>query len=62
MPPGQFLLLTTLSNLGISAVYATVGALSADANSFLLAFAGSILIPLVAMLLSKTRPDRNSTE
>jgi uncharacterized membrane protein YdjX (TVP38/TMEM64 family) len=62
MPTGQFLLLTTLSNLGISAVYAVVGALSANANSFLLAFAGSIIIPLVAMLLSKMRPDRSATE
>jgi uncharacterized membrane protein YdjX (TVP38/TMEM64 family) len=62
MPIGQFLLLTILSNLGISAVYAAVGALSANANSFLLAFAGSILIPLVAMILSKTLPDRRSME
>jgi uncharacterized membrane protein YdjX (TVP38/TMEM64 family) len=50
MPIGQFLLLSTLSNLGISAVYAAVGALSATANSFLLAFAGAIVIPLIAML------------
>jgi uncharacterized membrane protein YdjX (TVP38/TMEM64 family) len=62
MPIGQFLLLTTLSNLGISAVYAVVGALSANANSFLLAFAGSIFIPLVAMLLSKARRGKRSPE
>jgi hypothetical protein len=62
MSTGQFLLLTTLSNLGISAVYAAVGALSANANSFLLAFGGSILIPLVAMVISKMRQDRGAAE
>jgi uncharacterized membrane protein YdjX (TVP38/TMEM64 family) len=56
MPLYQYLLLSTLSNLGISAVYATVGALSATVNSFLLAFAGSILVPLVAMVLVRTKP------
>jgi uncharacterized membrane protein YdjX (TVP38/TMEM64 family) len=49
MPPGRFLALTAFSNLGISAAYAAVGAFSASANSFLLAFAGAILLPLVAM-------------
>ena len=53
MPMHQFLLLSTLSNLGVSAVYAAVGAFSATANSFLLAFGGSILVPLVAMILTK---------
>jgi uncharacterized membrane protein YdjX (TVP38/TMEM64 family) len=62
IPIGRFLLLTISSNLGISAVYAAVGALSANANSFLLAFAGSILIPFVAMLLSKMYQDRRPTE
>ncbi|MBN1976773.1 MAG: methyltransferase domain-containing protein [Anaerolineae bacterium] len=62
IPMAQFLLLTVSSNLGISAVYAAVGALSADANTFLLAFAGSILIPLVAMLLSKTFQGRRPRE
>ena len=56
MPLYQYLLLSTLSNLGISAVYAAVGALSATVNSFLLAFGGSILVPLVAMLLVRTKP------
>jgi uncharacterized membrane protein YdjX (TVP38/TMEM64 family) len=49
----RFLLLATLSNVGISAVYAAVGAFSATANSFLLAFAGAILVPLVAMLVTR---------
>jgi uncharacterized membrane protein YdjX (TVP38/TMEM64 family) len=46
----RFLLLSTLSNLGISAVYAAVGAFSASTNSFLFAFAGSILVPLIAIV------------
>jgi uncharacterized membrane protein YdjX (TVP38/TMEM64 family) len=56
----QFLLLSTLSNLGISVVYAAVGAFSATTNSFLLAFAGSILVPLVAMTLMK-RGEKNKS-
>jgi uncharacterized membrane protein YdjX (TVP38/TMEM64 family)/ubiquinone/menaquinone biosynthesis C-methylase UbiE len=56
MPLYQYLMLSTLSNLGISAVYAAVGALSATVNSFLMAFAGSILVPLIAMLLVRTKP------
>jgi len=56
MRPGRFLLLTALANLGISAVYATVGALAATVNSFLVAFAAAILLPLAAMLLSRVRP------
>jgi uncharacterized membrane protein YdjX (TVP38/TMEM64 family) len=55
MPMRQFLLLSTLSNLSISAVYAAVGAFSATVNSFLFAFGGSILVPLVAMILTKGR-------
>jgi uncharacterized membrane protein YdjX (TVP38/TMEM64 family) len=55
MPMHQFLLLSTLSNLGISAVYAAVGTFSATVNSFLFAFGGSILVPLVAMILTKSR-------
>ena len=56
----QFLLLSILSNLGISVVYAAVGAFSATTNSFLLAFAGSILVPLVAMTLMK-RGEKNKS-
>jgi uncharacterized membrane protein YdjX (TVP38/TMEM64 family)/ubiquinone/menaquinone biosynthesis C-methylase UbiE len=62
MPLAQYLLLSTLSNLGISAAYAAVGALSATVNSFLLAFAGSILLPLVAMLLVRTKPAQTVQE
>lgn len=62
VPVYQFLLLSTLSNLGISAVYAAVGALSATTNSFLLAFAGSILVPLVAMLATRRRAPPQEAE
>lgn len=55
MRPGRFLLLAVLGNLGISAVYATVGALAATVNSFLAAFGAAILLPLAALLLSKVR-------
>ena len=53
MRVGRFVLLVTLANLGVSAVYATVGALSATVSSFLMAFAAAILIPLIGMLVLK---------
>lgn len=53
MPAHRFLMLSTLSNLGISAVYAAVGTLSATVNTFLLAVSGSILIPAVTMVFLK---------
>lgn len=49
----RFIALSTLSNAGISAVYAAIGSLGAAANMFLPAFAASILIPLAAMLIAK---------
>ena len=51
----RYLGLTLLSNLGISAVYGAVGAFATAVNSFLLAFAGAILLPLIAMLLAPGR-------
>ncbi|OQX60827.1 MAG: hypothetical protein B6I38_00990 [Anaerolineaceae bacterium 4572_5.1] len=57
----RFLLLSTLSNLGISAIYAAVGAYSSTLNSFLLAFAGSMLLPAIAMLFAKQKK-QNSQE
>jgi hypothetical protein len=48
-------MLSTLSNLAISAVYAAIGAMSASVNSFLLAMAGSIMVPWLAMILFKKR-------
>lgn len=45
----RFLALATLSNLGVSAVYAGVGATAVRANTFLPALASSILLPWVVM-------------
>jgi uncharacterized membrane protein YdjX (TVP38/TMEM64 family) len=60
MPFHRFLLLTTLSNFGISIVYASVGAFSATLNSFLLALMGSIMIPLIAMFAMKKMTQKNA--
>jgi len=54
----RFFLLSTLSNLGISAVYAAIGAYAANVNSFLLAVAGSVFLPGVAMLVLRERGRR----
>lgn len=51
LPWSRFAWISTFSNLGISAVYAFIGAFSAELNSFLLAFGGSIAIPAIAMAL-----------
>lgn len=51
----RFFLLTLLSNLGISIAYATIGAYSANVNSFLLAFAGAIVLPAIAMIVLKIK-------
>ncbi|NCD32769.1 MAG: DedA family protein [Spartobacteria bacterium] len=53
MPLRLFTLLCVLSNLGISAVYAGLGATSTETDSFLLAFAGAMLLPLIAMLVMR---------
>jgi uncharacterized membrane protein YdjX (TVP38/TMEM64 family) len=47
----RFMIASTFSNLGISIVYATVGAYSVSINSFLLAFSGAIIIPAIAKLI-----------
>lgn len=47
----RFLALAALANLAVALVYAAVGALALEANSFLLAFAAAILLPGAAMLL-----------
>ncbi len=51
----RFMLLSSLANLGISLVYAAVGAFSATEGSFLLAFAGAIIVPGLAMFLFRER-------
>lgn len=50
MSVGRFTLLMLLSNLGVSIVYAAVGAYAAEVESFLLAFAASVILPGAAML------------
>ncbi len=63
MPFYRFLLLATLSNLGISAGYAAVGAFSATVDSFLLAFGGAILLPALAMfVMRKNQPKNNAPQ
>lgn len=47
-----FLAIVSLSNLGISAVYASVGSMASEMNTFLLAFGASMLLPLIFLLLS----------
>lgn len=47
----KFMIASTLSNLGISVMYAAVGAYSVSVNSFLLAFSGAIIIPAIAKLI-----------
>ncbi|MCC7155848.1 MAG: VTT domain-containing protein [Bryobacterales bacterium] len=54
-PFSRVLSLCCLSNLAIAAVYSAVGSFALKADSFLLAFAGSILIPWVAMRLGRGR-------
>ena len=50
---GRFAMLASLANLGISLAYAAAGASAASKESFLLAFAASIALPAIAMLLSR---------
>ena len=52
-PFRRFALITALSNLGISLGYAAVGAFSMKLESFLLAFAGAILLPAAAMAAAR---------
>ncbi len=53
MPFGKFAMWNALSNLGVSAAYAYTGATAADRESFLLAFAGALGIPAVAMAAAR---------
>jgi uncharacterized membrane protein YdjX (TVP38/TMEM64 family) len=54
-PFGRFFLICGLGNVGVSLVYALVGAYALTANSFLLAFAGAVLIPWLAMRVTRRR-------
>ncbi len=53
MPFRRFLLLAALSNLGVSLAYAAVGAYSATVDSFLVAFAGAILLPAIGLIAAR---------
>ena len=50
----RFLCLVTLSNLGISLVYAAVGNYAVDVSSFLLAVAAAVMLPVLAAALFRT--------
>jgi uncharacterized membrane protein YdjX (TVP38/TMEM64 family) len=52
-PFGRFLQLTAWSNLGIAVAYAAFGAFSMRVDSFLLAFLGALIIPGIAIAISK---------
>jgi uncharacterized membrane protein YdjX (TVP38/TMEM64 family) len=51
MSPRAFFLVCALSNLGVSLTYSAVGAFAAGAGSFLLFFAGMVLVPGLALTL-----------
>lgn len=50
----RFLLITLPANAGISLAYASVGAYASNVSSFLVALAGAITLPLLAMLLARS--------
>ncbi len=52
-PLGRFLPVVLWSNLGIALVYAAIGAFAMRVQSFLLAFLGAVLVPGVALLVSR---------
>jgi uncharacterized membrane protein YdjX (TVP38/TMEM64 family) len=60
VPIPQYLLITTLANIGISALYCAAGAKALHSSSFLLAFAASIGLPGLAMAISRFFRKRQS--
>jgi 3-dehydroquinate synthase len=60
VPIPQYLLITTLANIGISALYCAAGAKALHSSSFLLAFAASIGLPGLAMAISRFFRKRKS--
>lgn len=58
----RFAVLSTLSNLAISIVYAAAGAWAAGIHSFFPALAASILLPWVLMRLSPKRGTEDETD
>lgn len=51
LPFIPFITTSAVANLGVAAAYAWVGAKAANVNSFMLALAGSVLLPAVTLLL-----------
>lgn len=62
LPPTRFLIVTTLANLAISAVYAGAGGSLTGTGSFLLAFAAAMLLPGIAMLATKAWRKRSAAD
>lgn len=58
-PFGRYLLITTLANAGVSAVYAAAGASAVRTGSFFLAVAGAIVLPGCALLIRRRLLRRN---
>jgi hypothetical protein len=54
------LLVTGLANVGVAAAYAGVAALSARVDSFLLAFAGALLLLALAAMRAARGQDQGS--
>jgi len=52
LPLPAFLVITTLANIGISAVYCAIGSQALRMGSFLLAFAASLALPGIEMAVS----------
>jgi len=52
-PFRRFLAMTSAANLGVAAGYAAIGAFSMRVESLLLAFAGAIAVPGLAMLVAR---------
>ena len=53
LPFLPFMSVSAVANLGVAAAYAYVGAMSANVNSFLLAFGGSVGLPAIALLIHR---------
>lgn len=51
MSPRAFFTVCALANLGIPVTYSAVGAFAAGLDSFLLFFAGMVLVPGLALVL-----------
>lgn len=49
----SFMFISSLSNLGISLMYAAIGAYAFTVNSILLAFAGAMVLPGIALLINR---------